>query len=388
MRKIRNIFIILILISAVAAYFYLNYQSSKEVRVKIAEAASRDLTQTISYAGSIHAAKYVQIGSKIAGRVSAVLFNELDEVQRGQALIKLEDAEIKAQLRQVQEALNQAKINLVNIEKNLERVKELTKKGFASTEQLDSAQQAYDVGKVVIRQNQANYAFMQAQLEQTSIKAPISGTIVSKHVRIGEIVAGPLGGGSFSVPTPMAEIADLTDLEVQADIDEVDISKVFVGQEAIITVDAYPENTFKGIVREIASVTMSKRDVGITYRVKVHITNPEKILKLGMTANLDFLLENREQILTVPKSAVLVQGDKQFVFKVRNQKVFKGVVETAMEGEEFIEITSGLQPGEYVIVAITTGSDEEAGFLSFGDQGTIPDDILKLEDGQSVIVMD
>ena len=388
MRKIRNIFIILVLISAVAAYFYLNYQSSKEVRVKIAEAASRDLTQTISYAGSINAAQYVQIGSKIAGRVSAVLFNELDEVQRGQVLIKLEDAEIKAQLKQVQEALNQAKINLVNIEKNLERVKELTKKGFASTEQFDSAQQAYDVGKVVIRQNQANYAFMQAQLEQTSIKAPISGTIVSKHVRIGEIVAGPLGGGSFSVPTPMAEIANLTDLEVLADIDEVDISKVFVGQEAVITVDAYPEKTFKGLVREIASVTMSRRDVGITYRVKVHITNPEKILKLGMTANLDFLLENREQILTVPKSAVLVQGDKQFVFKVRNQKVFKGVVETGMEGEEFIEITSGLQPGEYVIVAITIGSDEADSLLPFGDQGTIPDDILKLEDGQSVIVMD
>jgi HlyD family secretion protein len=303
-------------------------------------------------------------------------------------LIKLEDAEIKAQLRQVQEALNQAKINLVNIEKNLERVKELTKKGFASTEQLDSAQQAYDVGKVVIRQNQANYAFMQAQLEQTSIKAPISGTIVSKHVRIGEIVAGPLGGGSFSVPTPMAEIADLTDLEVQADIDEVDISKVFVGQEAIITVDAYPEKTFKGIVKEIASVTMSRRDVGITYRVKVHITNPEKILKLGMTANLDFLLENKEQILTVPKSAVLLQGDKQFIFKVRNQSVYKGEVETGMEGEEYIEITSGLQPGEDVIVAIKTGSDDAAGLLPFGDQGIIPDDILNLEDGQSVIVVD
>jgi len=388
MRKIRNTFIVLILISAVAAYFYLNYRSSKEIRVMIAEAASRDLTQTISYAGSINAAQYVQIGSKIAGRVSAVLFNELDEVQRGQVLIKLEDAEIKAQLRQVQEALNQAKINLVNIEKNLERVKELTKKGFASTEQLDSAQQAYDVGKVVIRQNQANYAFMQAQLEQTSIKAPISGTIVSKHVRIGEIVAGPLGGGSFSVPTPMAEIADLTDLEVQADIDEVDISKVFVGQEAIITVDAYPEKTFKGLVREIASVTMSRRDVGITYRVKVHITNPEKALKLGMTANLDFLIENREKILTVPTSAVLLQGDRQFVFKVRNQRVFKEVVETGMEGEEFIEITSGLQPGEDVIVAIKTGSNDDAGLLPFGDRGIIPDDLLKLENGQSVIVME
>ncbi len=252
---------------------------------------------------------------------------------------------------------------------------------------METAQQAYDVGKVLIKQNQANHAFMHAQLEQTSINAPISGTIVSKNVTVGEIVAGPLGGGSFSVPTPMAEIADLTDLEVHADIDEVDISKVFVGQEAVITVDAYPEITFKGVVREIASVTMSRRDVGITYRVKVHITNPEKILKLGMTANLDFLLENREQILTVPKSAVLVQGDQQFVFKVRNQKVFKGVVETGMEGEEFIEITSGLQPGENVIVAVKTGSEDD-GLLPFGDQGIIPDDLLKLEDGQSVIVMD
>jgi multidrug efflux pump subunit AcrA (membrane-fusion protein) len=131
---------------------------------------------------------------------------------------------------------------------------------------------------------------------------------------------------------------------------------------------------------------MSRRDVGITYRIKVHITNPEKILKLGMTANLDLLIENREQILTVPKSAVLVQGDKQFVFKVRNQTVFKGVVETGMEGEEFIEITSGLEPGEDVIVAIKTGSDDD-GLIPFGDQGTIPDDILKLEDGQSVIVV-
>jgi multidrug efflux pump subunit AcrA (membrane-fusion protein) len=83
MRKIVRIFIILIIIAAVAAYFYLNYQSSKEVRVKTAEVALRDLTQTISYAGSIHAANNVQVGSKIAGRVSEVLFNELDEVQQG-----------------------------------------------------------------------------------------------------------------------------------------------------------------------------------------------------------------------------------------------------------------------------------------------------------------
>jgi len=388
MFKINKMFIaVVVLLIVLAALFSLNYLSEETVKVKTAEAVRGDITQSISYSGAIESPKRVKIGSKIAGRVSAVLFNELDEVPAGQALIKLEDDELKAQLSQAQEALNQAQINLVNIEKNLERVKELFKKGFASTEQLETAQQAYDVGKALIKQNQANLAFIRARLESTTITSPISGTIVSKNVTVGEIVAGPLGGGNFSVPTPMAEIADLNDLEVQTDVDEVDMSKVHVGQEARITVDAYPDKTYKGTVREIAATTLSRRDVGITYRVKVHITNPDKIFKLGMTANVDFMIENRGQVLTVPKSAVLVQGDEQFVFKVRDQKVYKREVETGMEGEEFVEITAGLQSGEKVIVAIKTGADEAEGLLPFGDQGIIPDDILKLENGQPVVVV-
>jgi len=389
MTKTKKVFIVLVLLIIVlAALFSFNYLSDETVKVKTAEASLGEITQSISYAGSIDSPRRVKVGSKIAGRVAAVLFDELDEVHAGQVLIKLEDAELKAQLSQAQEALNQAQINLVTIEKNLTRVKELFKKGFVSTEQLDTAQQAYDVGRALIKQNQANHAFIRARLGSTTLTAPLSGTIVSKNVTVGEIVAGALGGGNFSVPTPMAEVADLSNLEVHADIDEVDISKVHVEQEALITVDAYPDKTFKGVVREIASATVSRRDVGITYRVKVHIINPEKILKLGMTANLDFLLENSGQILTVPKSAILVQGDEQIVLIIKDQQVFKRTVEIGMEGEEFIEITAGLQPGEEVVTSIITDSTEAAGGLPFGNQGIIPDDILsKLEDGQSVIIV-
>ena len=388
MLKTNKMFVaVVVLIIVLAALISLNYLSQETVKVKTAEAARRDLTQSISYAGAIESTKRVKIGSKIAGRVSAVFFDELDEVSAGQALIKLEDDERKAQLSQAQEALNQAQINLANTEKNLERINELFKKGFVSTEQLETAQQAYDVGKALIKQNEANLAFIRAQLESTTITSPISGTVVSKNVTVGEIVAGPLGGGNFSVPTPMAEIADLNDLCVQTDVDEVDMSNVHVGQEARITVDAYPDETYTGMVREIAATTLSRRDVGITYRVNVHISNPDKILKLGMTANVDFMIEKRGQVLTVPKSAVLVQGDKQFVFKVSDKKVYKSEVETGMEGEEFVEITSGLQLGEKVIVAIQTGTGEAEGLLPFGDQGIIPDDILKLENGQSVIIL-
>ena len=389
MVKINKMVIVLVLfIIGLAAFFSFNYLSDETVKVKTAEASLGEITQSISYAGSIDSPRRVKVGSKIAGRVAAVLFDELDEVREGQVLIKLEDAELKAQLSQAQEALNQAQINLVTIEKNLTRVKELFKKGFVSTEQLDTAQQAYDVGRALIKQNQANHAFIRARLGSTTLTAPLSGTIVSKNVTVGEIVAGALGGGNFSVPTPMAEVADLSNLEVHADIDEVDISKVHVEQEALITVDAYPDKTFKGVVREIASATVSRRDVGITYQVKVHIINPEKILKLGMTANLDFLLENSGQILTIPKSAILVQGDEQIVLIIKDQQVFKRTVEIGMEGEEFIEITAGLQPGEEVVTSIITDSTEAAGGLPFGNQGIIPDDILsKLEDGQSVIIV-
>ena len=190
MVKINKMFIVLVLfIIVLAALFYLNYLPDETVKVKTAEASLGEITQSISYAGSIDSPRRVKVGSEIAGRVAAVLFDELDEVRAGQALIKLEDDELKAQLSQAQEALNQAQINLVSIEKNLTRVKELFKKGFASTEQLETAQQAYDVGRALIKQSQANHAFIRARLGATTITAPLSGTIVSKNVTVGEIVA-------------------------------------------------------------------------------------------------------------------------------------------------------------------------------------------------------
>ena len=358
----------------------------EKLTVKTAEAALRSITQTISYAGAIDSPLRVKIGSEMAGRVSAVFFNELDDVRKGQPLIKLEESEVRAQLNQAQEALNQAKINLVNVESNLTRVRELFKKGFASQEQLDTSQQAVDLGRALVKQNQASYELVSARLNYTTITAPASGTIVSKNVAVGEIVAGPLGGATFSAPTFMAEIADLGNLEVLVDVDEVDIGKIQVGQEAAISVDAFPDKSYQGVVREIASMTSSRREVGITYRVKARIINPDKALKLGMTANLDFLLGKMEQVLTIPKSAVITEGDVQFVFIVNNGTLSRKTIATGFEGEEFMAITSGLQAGEKVVVGIKTESGGAEEWSLFG-QGAIPDDILNLEDGQKVNVM-
>lgn len=349
----------------------------------MAEAALRNITQSISYSGSIESRNRVRISSEIAGRVSAIFFKELDEVHEGQVLVKLEDVEIKAQLNRAKEVLNQAEINLINVKKDLNRVKKLFEKGFASKEQLDSAQQAFDVGKALVKQNQSNYEVVHARLGYASVRAPISGTIIGKNVTIGEIVAGPLSGMSLAVPAAIVEIADLNDLEVRVDVDEVDIGKVKVGQEATISVDAFPDKRFRGGVKEIALMASGRREIGITYQVKVHIEHPETMLKLGMTANVDFVIKNRKQVLSLPRGAIIAQGGKIIVFTVNDQKVEIREIVTGVEGEEFIEVTSGLQPGERVVVGIKTKNE---GGMQLS-QGLTPDDIFKLTSGRTVVII-
>jgi len=387
MPKINKKIISISCIFMLLALFSLRFLPQEKVQVRATEVTIRDITQSVSYSGSIESRTRVRISSKVAGRVSAVFFEELDEVAKGQVLVKLEDDEIKAKLNQLKEALNQAKINRKNAKKNLHRIKELFKKGFASKEQLDNAQQAYDVATALVKQNQSSYEVAHARLEQTSIRAPISGTSVSKNVTVGEIVAGPLsGGGNVAFPTAIAEIADLGNLEVHAGIDELDIGKIEVGQEVSISVDAFPDKTFKGTVKEIALMTSGRREMGITYRVKSNMESPEKLLKLGMTANVDFVIRSEKQVPSVPQKSIFTQGDKRFVFAVNDQEIYRKEIMTGIEGEEFVEVTSGLQPGEKIVIGVKTEVGEDLEERPFGREIT-PDDNLGLENGQSVVVI-
>jgi HlyD family secretion protein len=387
MPKINKKIISISCIFMLLALFSLRFLPQEKVQVRATEVTIRDITQSVSYSGSIESRTRVRISSKVAGRVSAVFFEELDEVAKGQVLVKLEDDEIKAKLNQLKEALNQAKINRKNAKKNLHRIKELFKKGFASKEQLDNAQQAYDVATALVKQNQSSYEVAHARLEQTSIRAPISGTSVSKNVTVGEIVAGPLsGGGNVAFPTAIAEIADLGNLEVHAGIDELDIGKIEVGQEVSISVDAFPDKTFKGTVKEIALMTSGRREMGITYRVKSNMESPEKLLKLGMTANVDFVIRSEKQVPSVPQKSIFTQGDKRFVFAVNDQEIYRKEIMTGIEGEEFVEVTSGLQPGEKIVIGVKTEVGKDLEERPFGREST-PDDNLGLENGQSVVVI-
>jgi RND family efflux transporter MFP subunit len=240
------------------------------------------------------------------------------------------------------------------MEKNLKRAQELYKKGFLSQEGIETAQAEYDMGGELLAQRKASYEAIKARSNSTIITAPISGTIVRKFIKEGEIVAGPLSTSRLSEPVPIAEIADLDEMEVLTDIDETEVAKIRPGQEVVIKVDAYPDKVLKGTVRGIALVTSERKETGRNYRVNVSLQNTLEWLRLGMTTTVDFILQEKKGILCVPADAVLQKENRSVVFLVKEGKITERDVTTGIGDEEYLEISSGLTPGQEIVIGDLT----------------------------------
>jgi HlyD family secretion protein len=356
MTKSRKIFLmaisilVLISVSLMAKQVWLK----GAIPVKVVKASMKDIRQTVSSSGSIEAKNKVQVACEMAGRVKAVYFKEQDKVKKGQLLARLVDDEIAAQLDQARAAFLQAEISLKNMEKNVKRAQELYKKGFLSLEGMETAQVEYDMGCELLSQRKASYEAVKARLNSALITAPITGTVIKKFIREGEIVAGPLSASRISEPVPIAEIADLTEMEVSTDIDETEIAKIQHGQDALIKVDAYPDKILKGKVREIALVTSERKEAGRNYRVNVSLLDTPEWLRLGMTSTIDFIIHEKKGVLCVPVEAVLQKENRSVVFMVKEGKIIEREVKVGIGDEEYLEISSGLSPGEEVVIGDLT----------------------------------
>jgi HlyD family secretion protein len=317
--------------------------------VRVVSASTRDIRQTVSSSGSIEAREKIQVAFEMAGRVKAVYFKEQDRVKKGQVLARLVDDEIAAQLDQARAAVLQAEISLKNMERNLTRAKELYKKGFLSLEGMEVVQTEYDMGCELLTQRKASYEAVKARSHSTLITAPITGTVIRKFIKEGEIVAGPLSAGRISEPVPIAEIADLSQMEVLTDIDETEVAKIHREQEALIKVDAYPDTILTGTVREIALVTSERREAGRNYRVIVSLLNTPAWLRLGMTSTVDFIIQEKKGILCLPADAILQKENRSAVFVVEEGKLREKEVKTGIGDEEYLEVISGVTSGEQVV---------------------------------------
>jgi HlyD family secretion protein len=289
MRKIR-ILVPFIIVVILVIYFLVKEKNEKD-KNQIVASGTIEITE-------------VEISAKVSGRIEKLWVDEGDSVIKDQVLIELENEELQAKLKQTQAAfkvslaqLSQAKSSLANLKDNLDRISELYKAGSATQQQLDDLKTKYQVAEDqlnlsqhLVEQNSANIDLIKTQLDNSIIKSPIDGLVLSKNTERGEVA---LPGVS------LLTIGDLSRPWVKIYIKETDLGRVKLGQKAEVKVDTYPDKVFQGKVTYISNqaeftpknIQTKEERVKLVFGIKVSLENPQQILKPGMPADVT-LLEN------------------------------------------------------------------------------------------------
>jgi HlyD family secretion protein len=302
-----------ILVLAGTGYGFWRWGSSPKESPYVTTPVQRgNVTQVVSSTGTLQAVVTVLVGSQISGTIDKLFADFNTKVKAGEVVAQLNQDKFKAAVDQAranllaaESSLAKAKVSVVDAQRTLERNRELRKRDLMPQSELDTAQTAYDAALAQVEVNKAQSAQAQAALNQamvdlnnTVIRSPVDGIVISRNVDVGQTVAA-----SLQAPTLFTIANDLAKMEVHTNVDEADVGNVTEGQEVTFTVDAFPARRFKGHVHQVRNAPTVVQNV-VTYDAVVRIDNKELLLKPGMTANVQFLVNRREDVLTIPNMAL------------------------------------------------------------------------------------
>jgi HlyD family secretion protein len=271
-----------------------------------------NITQVVSSTGTLQAVVTVQVGSQVSGTIEKLFANFNTRVKSGQVVAQLNQDKFKAAVDQAranqiaaQSNLAKAKVTVEDTRRTLERARELKKRELMAQSELDAAQTAYDAALAQLEVNkaqvaQAHAAFNQqtVDLNNTVIRSPVDGIVISRNVDVGQTVAA-----SLSAPTLFTIANDLSLMDVHTNVDEADVGNVWEGQDVSFTVDAFPARRFRGKVYQVRNAPINVQGV-VTYNAVARIDNKDSILKPGMTASVQFLVSRKENVVVIPNMAM------------------------------------------------------------------------------------
>src|SRR5213592_3380668 len=328
-------------IGAGAGAYYIR-RGGPEIQVNTTPITRGDIIDSVGATGTLQAVTTVQVGSQVSGNIQwlGADFNSI--VKKGQVIARLDPSLFDAQLQQARANLGQARANLTKAQSDLERTKvqlvdaeqkysrakELATKSLLPQSDLDAAKIAVDSARAMLASQQATVAQTQAavsqsqasvnqnqvNLDHTVIGAPIDGIVIQRSVDVGQTVAA-----SMQAPTLFVIAADLTKMQVNANIDEADVGRIRPGQHVTFRVDAYPTDTFQGTVSQIRLQPVVVQNV-TTYGTVIDVPNEQLKLKPGMTANVKVEIAKRSDALRIPNAALRFRPT-QDVFAALNQQV-------------------------------------------------------------------
>ena len=256
------------------------------------------LERTVSSTGTLAAVETVDVGTEVSGTVAKVLADYNDRVSKGQVLAILKPDLFTAAVADAQGTVDQATAGLAQARQDLARNRPLFAKGYLSAQEFLPYQTSLDKAEAALASARAGLKRARTNLANATIRSPIAGTVIQRAVDAGQTVAA-----SLNTPTLFVIARDLAKMQIEAAVDETDIGQIRPGQQVRFSVQSYPDKNFTGSVRQVRLQPTTVQNV-VTYTVIVTADNQEGLLLPGMTATLDFIVEQVPDALLVPNAAL------------------------------------------------------------------------------------
>lgn len=372
MKKLRIskiwIAVIVIVVIAVAAWALSGGKKEEEINFKEEAVKTETLQNSVTATGTIEAVTSVTVGTQVSGIVNKLYVDYNSQVKKGQVIAELDKTNLLSELNTAKANLGSATSNLSYQAANMNRYQTLYKKGLVSADEYENALLTYRQAKEQVASSKENVQKAQTNLSYATITSPIDGTVISKSVEEGQTVAA-----SFNTPELFTIARDLTNMQVVANVDEADIGGVKEGDRVTFTVDAYPDDTFEGTVKQVRLEATTTNNV-VTYEVVISAPNADLKLKPGLTANVTIYTQERSGVLAVANKALRFTPTKETVGKDMKIVDCKGKNKVWTLSDKTLtahpvtigqtdgvhtEIIKGIRKGQKIVTEIIVNTPEE-----------------------------
>lgn len=327
------------------------------------------ITETVTATGTINPISNIEVGTQVSGRIQNIFVDYNSKVKKGDLLALIDPALFESNVAKEKANLDVAKAQVLVAQasrdyykKQLERIRKLNKQSYSADKDLDEAQKNYDTAAAQVdlyraqtEQAQAALDYNLTQLGYTKIVSPVDGIIVSKSIEEGQTVAA-----SFETPTLFNVAEDLTKMKIEASVVEADIAKVKEGQTVEFSVDSFPDEKFIGKVTQVRNEAITNSNV-VTYTVIIEVNNEELKFKPGMTANVEIITAQKDDVFLIPNKALRFSPDNgetryqsKGIWVLQNNQPQRIDITSGVYDDDNTEISgSGLKEGMNIIVENT-----------------------------------
>ena len=375
MKKISKIWwaAVAIIIIAIIVWLFSGGKEEKQISFSFEKAAPANIQIGVTATGTIEPVTSVTVGTQVSGIVSRIYVDYNSVVKKGQVIAELDKTNLTSELNTAKANLASAQSSLNYETDNYKRYKTLYSKGLVSADEYESAKLSYDKALQTVVSQKEQLTKAQTNLGYATITSPIDGVVLSKAVEEGQTVAA-----SFNTPELFSIAKDLKDMRVIADIDEADIGEVKEGENVKFTVDAFPNDTFEGVVTQVRQEATTTNNV-VTYEVVISAPNADLKLKPGLTANVTIFTAEKNNVLSVPSKALRYTptvetigkkykiqdcNGKNKVWTLEGNVLKAHAVQIGISDGSHTEIISGISNGVQVITELKEimpeGEDEAA----------------------------